>query len=83
MVQHAAVTEVDQQRGIAIAEHVDVGCVAPDEQIRFGADHHRPKRRRIRTTEECKDHADGNSQDLTCPSHSTPQAVNHPDISFQ
>ena len=33
MIQHTAVAQVDEQRGIAIPEHIDIAGVGPDQQI--------------------------------------------------
>ena len=34
MFQHAAVAEIDQQRGIAVTQNMDVAGVCPDEEVR-------------------------------------------------
>ena len=34
MIEHAAVAQIDQQRRIAIPQHVHVARIGPDEQIR-------------------------------------------------
>ena len=34
MFQHAAVAEIDQQRGIAVTQNMDVAGVRPDKEVR-------------------------------------------------
>ena len=34
MFQHAAVTEIDQQRGLTITQDMDIAGVCPDEEVR-------------------------------------------------
>ena len=35
MVEHAAVAEVNEQRRVAIAKHIDIARIGPDEQVRY------------------------------------------------